>query len=134
MHASPTVDNRQLRSFGLIFAALLLLIFAGLFPWIAERSIPYWPFWIAAPVAALALVWPRGLKPLYIVWMKFGEVMGRINTFLILSILFYAMVTPIGWLMRLTGKDPMRRKLDRDSDSYRISSEAQSRDHMEKPY
>lgn len=128
------VDSKQLRSFGLLFAAFVLLIFAGFFPWLSEKPVPHWPFWLAAPVATLALIWPPALKPLFVVWMKFGEVMGRINTFLILGVLFYAMVTPIGWLMRLLGKDPMRRRLDRTAGSYRVVSQAHDRDHMEKPY
>ncbi|MDX9875158.1 MAG: SxtJ family membrane protein [Spongiibacteraceae bacterium] len=135
MHnANGSVDNKQLRSFGLIFAALLIVIFAGLLPWLTERAIPRWPFWTGVPVAVLGLVWPRGLLPLYRVWMKFGEVMGRINTFIILSVLFYLMVTPIGWLMRLFGKDPMRRQLDAAQQSYRVPSTGHDKAHMEKPY
>lgn len=133
MTAAP-LDSKQLRSFGLLFAAFVLLIFAGFFPWLMERPLPQWPFWLAVPVATLALLWPPALKPLFVVWMKFGEVMGRINTFLILGVMFYAMVTPIGWIMRLLGKDPMRRRLDRSAGTYRVASQAHDRDHMEKPY
>lgn len=134
MNENAKVNARQLRSFGLIFAALVLVLFAGLIPWLTEKPLPRWPFWLATPVATLALLWPRGLKPLYTVWMKFGDIMGRVNTVLILSILFYAMVTPTGWLMRLMGKDPMRRELDDAATTYRVVSEAHGREDMEKPY
>lgn len=127
-------DNQQLRSFGLIFAALLMLIFAGLLPWVANYAVPRWPFWIGVPIALIGLAWPRGLLPLFRVWMKFGEVMGRINTFIILTVLFFLMVTPTGWLMRLLGKDPMRRQLDARQPSYRVESVAHAKEHMEKPY
>lgn len=128
------VSRRELRQFGLIFAAFFLVVFGGLLPWLADRTPPLWPFVLATVVGLTALIWPPALKPLYRVWMKFGEVMGRVNSFLILSLLFFLMVTPIGWLMRLSGKDPLRRRLDRAAVSYRVASQASGRDHMEKPY
>jgi hypothetical protein len=55
---------------------------------------------------ALAIAWPRSLTQVYRLWMMVGEVLGWINTRLILGALFY--LTPLGVYMRLRGKDPMR--------------------------
>jgi len=135
MHSLPTViDNRELRKFGFIFSGILLVLFAGLLPWLRERPLPMWPFYIGVPVAALALLWPAGLRPLYIAWMKFGAVMGAINTRIIMTVFFFVVVTPIGWLMRLSGKDPMARVLDKSATSYRVRSSVQEREQVEKPY
>lgn len=81
-----------------------------------------------------ALLAPRSLKPVYGLWMKFGLLMNWINTRLILGIVFYGMILPIGMLMRLAGKDPMHRNLDSNADSYRVESQNESRDNVERPY
>lgn len=128
------VDKKMLRHFGLLFAAILVALFALLLPWLLGRPVPRWPFYIAVPVAALALAWPLGLKPLYHVWMKFGAVMGFINTHIILGVLFFLIVTPMALVMRLLGKDPMARRFENNLASYRRVHPSQSRDHMEKPY
>ncbi len=81
-----------------------------------------------------ALLAPRSLKPVYGLWMKFGLLMNWINTRLILGIVFYGMILPIGMPMRLAGKDPMHRNLDSNTDSYRVESQNESRDNVERPY
>lgn len=136
MHsANPAiVDNRELRKFGLIFAGFLIGLFALLIPWLRERPVPLWPFYVGVPVAVLALVWPAALRPLYVVWMKFGAVMGFINTRIIMSVFFFIMLTPVALFMRLRGKDPMRRALEKTATSYRIGSEPYTKEQMEKPY
>jgi hypothetical protein len=128
------VDKKALRSFGLLFPAVLALLFGLLVPWWRERPLPWWPFYIGVPMVVLALLWPAALRPLYIVWMKFGAVMGFINTRIIMVVLFYVFFTPIGWLMRLLGKDPLVRGFDRSAASYRVPSHAQDKEHLEKPY
>lgn len=134
MNAPLKIDKPTLRSFGLLFGGILIVLFGLLLPWLFDRALPRWPFYIGVPVALLALVWPLALTPLFKVWMKFGLVMGKINTFIILNLLFFVILTPIGWLMRLAGKDPMARKFDAGSASYRVLRRPEDKDHMEKPY
>ena len=81
-----------------------------------------------------ALVWPRGLKLVYTPWMALAEKIGWFNTRLILFLIFYGVVLPIGLLMRLLGKDPLARKYDPRATSYRIENTPQDKDHMETPY
>jgi len=80
------------------------------------------------------LLAPTTLKPVYVGWMKFGNVMNWINTRIILGILFYGLFLPIGVVMRLFGKDPMQRKLDRGLSSYRVTSENDDKSNVERPY
>jgi hypothetical protein len=67
-------------------------------------------------------------------WMKFGHVMNWINTRIILGLLFYGIFLPIGALMRLFGYDPMHRKLDSGQTSYRVTSENDDKNNVERPY
>jgi hypothetical protein len=135
MHAEPTVvDNKELRKFGFLFSGVLILLFELFIPWLRERPFPLWPLYIAVPVATLALIWPAALRPLYIVWMKFGAVMGFINTRIIMTALFFVILTPIGLLMHALGKNPLRRELDPGAASYRVPSTTQTKEDLEKPY
>jgi hypothetical protein len=78
----------------------------------------------------LALAWPRSLTQIYRLWMTVGEVLGGINTRLILSGLFYLVFTPLGLYMRLRGKDPMRRTLAPEAESYRVVRQPRPAAHM----
>jgi hypothetical protein len=129
-----TLDKAGYRKFGLVTSAIVVVLFGLAIPWLFSLNLPKWP-WIGAGVlSAWALLAPITLKPVYIGWMKFGNVMNWINTRLILGILFYGMFVPFGLVMRLFGNDPMRRKLDRDSVSYRIECEPDTRENVEHPY
>ncbi|HET8711382.1 MAG TPA: SxtJ family membrane protein, partial [Spongiibacteraceae bacterium] len=124
----------ELRKFGFIFAGILIFLFGLLLPYLKHHEIRVWPFYIGMPVALLATVRPAGLRPLYVVWMKFGEVMGFINTRIIMSIFFFVLLTPIAWLMKALGKDPLARTLEKSVNSYRVTSKPYAKDEMEKPY
>jgi hypothetical protein len=78
----------------------------------------------------LALVWPHSLERVYRLWMAVGEVLGWINTRLILGVLFYGLFTPLGLLMRLRGKDPMRRALAPEAETYRVRRQPRPSSHM----
>jgi Saxitoxin biosynthesis operon protein SxtJ len=79
---------------------------------------------------ALALAWPRSLTQVYRFWMTVGEVLGWINTRMILGVLFYGLFTPLGWCMHLRGKDPMRRTLAPEAESYRVVRQLRPAAHM----
>jgi len=128
------VSVEELRKFGFIFSGLLVFLFGLLLPWLLHNTIRVWPFYIGMPVALLATVWPAALRPLYVVWMKFGAVMGFINTHIIMSALFFGMFVPLAWIFKLLGKDPMARKLEKSASSYRVKSAAYTKEQMEKPF
>lgn len=58
------------------------------------------------------------LRPVYIGWMKFAFILGWVNTRILLGVFFYLIITPIGVVMRLAGKDLLDRKIDRSAKSY----------------
>lgn len=131
----PTLDNLGLRKFGLTTGAIIVVLFAFFFPWVFDvAAMPVWP-WIAAGILWVsALLMPSVLRPVYVTWMKIGHVLGWINTRIILGVLFYVLVFPMGLIMRLFGKDPMARKMSKSISSYRIESVSEPKDRLEKPY
>jgi hypothetical protein len=62
--------------------------------------------------------------------MAIGHIMGRINTAILLSVIFYGVFTPMGWCMRLLRKDPMRRGFELDTETYRVVQQARPASHM----
>jgi hypothetical protein len=128
------VSTEELRKFGFIFAGILIFLFGLLIPYWRHHEIRVWPFYIGMPVALLAAVWPTALRPFYVVWMKFGAVMGFINTRIIMSVFFFVMITPLAWIFKLLGKDPMARALEKSANTYRVVSKPYAKEEMEKPY
>lgn len=136
MDKSPTnpVDRKELRNFGFIFGAGLVVIFGLLFPWLGDRSWPAWPWITAAILAAAGLLYPSALKPLQVSWLKIGHVLGWINTRIILGVVFFVIFLPVSLMLRLLGKDPLHRKQDATATSYRVTSKSSPKDQMERPF
>lgn len=134
MHAIPELDRKGLRHFGITTGIILAVIFGLFFPWLLDRPIPRWPWVIAGALALTGLVAPMALNPVYKGWMRFGLFMSRIMTPLIMGIVFYVVITPVALLVKIFGKDAMRRRLEKDTPSYRIPSEATPPDRLEKPF
>lgn len=128
------LDKQYLRKFGLTTAAITAVLFGLFLPWLFSHDLPKWPWIIAGVLLIWALILPTTLKPIYQVWMKIGHVLGWINTRIILSILFYLLFMPIGFIMRLLGKDPLKRSLSRDKKSYKTMVDNKDNQHMDHPY
>jgi hypothetical protein len=109
------------RSFGLIFAGFFALLGALSLYSGAER----WHYWfpLAGVFAVLAYAAPRLLAPLNRLWAKVGLLLHMVISPVILGILFYVCVTPIGMLMRMSGRDPLRRKFEPAAKTYWITRE-----------
>ena len=95
--------KKDLRSFGVIIGIILLLI-AGFLFYKEKESFQIF-LYIAGSFIGFGLIIPIILKPIYIVWMTFAVVLGWFMTRVILSLLFYVIITPIGLVMRTFGKD-----------------------------
>lgn len=103
------VDNKQLRTFGTGFC-VILSVFAGISYWKGSRIAPWVLLSFGAMFGSLGLIAPKALERIYHPWMKFAEKLAWVNTRLLLGIVFFLVMTPIGLLMRIAGKDPMERK------------------------
>ena len=129
MHTQHTRTTKQLRSFGLIVGSIFALI--GLWPLLWRgQPLRLWGVLLGGILMTLALLMPRSLAQVYRLWMTVGDVLGRINSSIILGVLFYCLFTPMGLVMRLLGKDPMRRALLPGEETYRVRREARPASHM----
>ncbi len=130
----PKYTPKELRDFGLIMAGMLILMFGIVLPWIFGYSTPYWPFIAAVVFAVVALIRPVLLGPVNSVWLKISDVLGWVNTRLVMGIMFFLLIAPIGILMRLFGKDTLNNKLSEKESSYRIITKVRDKKHLEKPF
>ena len=128
------IETPELRKFGLLFGVLISVFGGFLIPWLWGLGWPLWPWLCGAIFAGTAVFAPRILELPYRGWMRIGHAMGWINSRIILSFLFFAVVTPIALLFKLLGKDPLQRKLDPTCQSYRDTSEPHDRESLERPF
>jgi hypothetical protein len=101
---------QQPRKFGLSVGGVLLL-FAGIAAW---RSHPTLAAVLAVPAAALVLgglVAPAALVPVERRWMAAAAVLGAFNTRILLTVAYYLVITPVGLILRVAGRDPLDRRL-----------------------
>jgi len=112
------VSGSSNRAFGLVFAVVFLLV--AVFPLPFGGAVRWWSIGVAAAFAAVAFVLPGVLTPLNRAWTRFGLILHKIVSPIVLGFLFYVVVTPLGLLMRLLGKDPLRLHWDRQSPTYWI--------------
>jgi hypothetical protein len=110
------VQGSSNRTLGLVFGAVFLII--AVFPWFFGGSIRLWALIVCAGFVAVALFLPRLLAPLNRIWTRFGLLLHKIVSPVILGIMFFGVFTPMGFVMRLLGKDPLRLRFDRQSTSY----------------
>lgn len=131
------VTKSDLRKFGFIMGVMIALMFGLLFPWIFDKTSenwPIWPFIVMAVFFVLAVVLPEILRPVNHIWLKIGNVLGFINSRIILGAMFYLMIFPIGLILKVFGKDSMKRKLEDDVDTYRVLTKVREKEHLKKPF
>ena len=126
-------EIRRLRGFGLTVGGIFAVI--GLLPTVLSGQEPRaWALTASAVLGIPALTLPRLLAPVYRCWMCIGHGLGWVNTRIILGILYYLLFTPAGLLMRRFASDPMCRKSNPDSDTYRILKDARPASHMKRQF
>lgn len=112
----PAAELRRLRNFGFLVGGLLVLL-----SWpLGRKGFAVAPYFLAVGGLGLlaALVRPSALEPFERYWMKFAKALGRINTAVILTLLYYLVLTPYGLLVRLFTGDPVDRDFEKDARSY----------------
>ena len=126
-------DKKQLRHFGLIVGGIFAAI--GLWPVVFRAEAPrLWALALAVALVVPAMVLPRSLTYVHRVWMAAGEALGWINTRIILSVIFYGIVTPMGIVMRRFGRDPMQRRFEPAAATYRVSKAGRPASHMTRQF
>jgi hypothetical protein len=118
-------DIPNLRKSGLLVGGVALLI--GLVLLLRHKANYPYLLWPGAVLIALGTVWPRALKYPYIAWMTMAFALGFVMSQVILTLFFFLLVTPIGLVARLFGKDFLNRKLDPTATTYWIPREAKAK-------
>lgn len=113
--------KKQLRDFGLVMTVPLALIGAYLW-WKGRGAYPYL-LGAAGFFLVTGLLVPQILRPIEKVWMKLAEIMGAVMSRVILTLAFYLMITPFGFLLKLMGKDLLDLQLSEQRESYWVATE-----------
>ena len=114
-------STKNVRKFGYLFGAICLVVSA----YLVYRGKLTWPYVGGAGLLFLAgaLVGIPLLRPIYRGWMTFAFVLGWINARVLLGLFFYLVLTPVGLILRISGKDLLDEKIDRSAPSYWIRRE-----------
>ena len=117
------VDKSQIkissnRSFGITFFVVFLIV--SLWPLLNDESLRIWSIAISFIFLFLGLINSNLLLPLNKIWFKFGIFLGSIFAPISMGLVFFVVVTPIGIIMRLFGKDILKRKFNNKEKSYWI--------------
>ena len=117
-------SRRQLSVFGLLWLAFFGVF--GVTSWWKTGSFGQaGVFWaIAAALPALGLVWPSLLRVVFVAASYVTFPIGFVLSYVILAVVYYLVLTPIGIVLRLTGKDPMQRRFDRSAKTYWTARES----------
>lgn len=123
------VTRKELRQFGLLVGTVFTVI--GLWPLVFRgEPLRLWAIGIGGLLIAVGGVFPSALAPVHKGWMWVGHILGWINTRILLAIVFYALVTPIGLVRRLMGKDTMKQGFTESSTTYRVVRSSRPPSHM----
>ena len=113
------------RSFGIVFFVVFLLV--SFYPLINEENIRYWSLFISFIFLILGLLNSKILTPLNKIWFKFGILLGKIISPLVMGIIFFLVVTPIGFLMKMLKKDLLNLKFNKDKSYWIEKTEPKSK-------
>ena len=113
------------RSFGIVFFVVFLLI--GFYPLLNEGNLRIWSVIISIVFFILGLLNSKILTPLNKVWFRFGLFLGKIISPLIMGIIFFFVVTPIGIFLRIIKKDIINLKFNSDKSYWIKKSKIKSK-------
>ena len=96
------------RNFGIVFCIVFFII--AIFPLLNQNDIRYWSLIISIIFLFLAVIKSEILTPFNKIWFKFGILLGKIISPIVMGVIFFFVITPIGIFMRLIGKDILNLK------------------------
>ena len=128
-HVNHSASAKDLRNFGLLVGGIFSLL--GLLPVALHGESPrMWFVGGGGLLMILGAMLPQALAPVHKGWMRVGHVLGSINTRILLGFVFYGLITPIGFVFRIMGKDAMGRAFSGTAVTYRVVRRPRPRSHM----
>ena len=106
------------KSFGILFGIVFLLI--SLWPLFSSNNLRLWALIISLIFFIITFLKPEILKPLNSIWVKFGEILGKVVAPIVMGIVFFVVLTPISLIVRAFGKDLLGLKITDKKNSYWI--------------
>ena len=110
MNISKTIKTNSNKDFGIVFFIFFLII--GLYPWVHNGDLKIWSLILATIFLFLGLINSKILTPLNIIWLKFGLILGKVFSPIVMGLIFFFVVTPIGILMKFLKKDLLNLKFN----------------------
>ncbi|GAB4141507.1 MAG: hypothetical protein Tsb009_11300 [Planctomycetaceae bacterium] len=118
-------SRREMKTFSLLFILFFGLVAYWVYGWTNSTTAAYTTFAVAAVVGGVGFFLPDWMRYVYVVWMAAVLPIGWVISHVMLAVIFYGVVTPIGLIMRACGKDPMNRRFDKNAKTYWIKRETQ---------
>ena len=115
MNKVPLPSNR---SFGILFVVVFGLL--GAYSWWRGGTVYPWAFGLSVLTLVVTLAKPEWLAPANRAWMKLAELLNRVVSPIVLGVIFYGVFTPTAWVMRLAGRDAMKRRFEPATRTYWI--------------
>lgn len=112
------IEANSEKSFGIVFSIVFLIV--ALYPLTNSEGVRLWVLVISAIFLLMAFVAPQVLSLPNKLWFKFGVLLGSIVTPIVMALVYFITVLPIGIIMRLLGKDLLKQKFDKNTKSYWI--------------
>ncbi len=119
VYAEAAVKGSSDRTFGFVLAVIFLII--GLAPLAGGTSVRIWALIVAAVLLISAIARPKSLAPLNKIWTRFGLLLHKLMSPLMLGVIFYFSVTPIGVFLRMIGKSTLGLRPDAKMETYWIT-------------
>ena len=127
-------DRRELRLFGLGLALIMVVAFWWFVPWLRSRPPPLWPLVTAGVLVTMASVWPPSILAVHRAFLPLARVLAFINTWVLLASVFFAILLPLGWVLRRLGKLQYVTGFDPAASSYRVPVAADHETRLKDPF
>ena len=120
---SLDTSSKEIRKFGLVIAIALGVIGSFVYVKFGNFDVVGWLWGIGILFLILGFILPSVLRPIYKIWMLLAFFIGGIVSRVILTVLFYIVLTPTGLVLRLFGKDILDKKFDKRRESYWVKKD-----------
>ncbi|MDC0044638.1 SxtJ family membrane protein [Pelagibacteraceae bacterium] len=100
------------KNFGFIFSAIFLIV--AFYPWLLDKDMRLWSIIISGLLIILSIFFPKTLILPNKLWFKFGIILGNIVSPIVMGIIFFLTVTPIGLIMKMLNKDILEEKMNKE--------------------